>query len=183
MGIHFLLNVIGMGLGLAADAFSVAFASGIQDIGMSRKKANRIALYFGFFQFLMPLLGYLIFHLLANCFVMIMQFVPWLSFFILTFLGLKLILEKPKSCSYLSQKLLSLALATSIDALSVGLMLATYTFLQMLVAAIIIGLITYLLCLVALIIGRKIGQNLLTYATIVAGFILISIGIGIIFNL
>lgn len=180
-----LFNSILLGIGLAMDAFSVSLANGIHEPFMNRRKMCLIAGTFGFFQFLMPLLGWLGVNGIADLFQVIWSYVPWISLFILTILGLLMIKEgitgeeeaiHPETGCW---QLMVQAIATSMDALSVGFTIACYKLEEAIFSSIIIGIVTFILCLLGILFGRQFGMKLADRATIVGGIILIFIGVEI----
>lgn len=180
MVFNLLMKAIGLGFGLAADAFSVSVSNGIRDKQMTLTKVNHMAFLFGFFQCLMPLLGYFAVLFMLGWFQVLLNWIPWIAFAILCYLGLKLILDKETDCSLSPQNYISQAVATSLDALSIGFTLATYSWPQALLMAFIVGVVTYGICLFAALVGKKLGQHLLQYSSLFGGLILITIGIGMV---
>lgn len=183
----FFLNSLLLGVGLAMDAFSVSLANGLKDYQMSRKKICLIAGTFAFFQALMPLIGWFCIHSLVQYFCVFEKFVPWISLFILVFLGIKMILEGIKnnpednsisSCLTFST-LIFQGIATSIDALSVGFTISEYNFIMAIISALIIAIVTFIICFAGILIGKKVGTKLSGKASIFGGTILIFIGIEI----
>ncbi len=182
-----IVNSILLGVGLAMDAFSVSVANGMQDPHMSGKRTGIIAGCFAGFQFLMPMIGWMCIHTILFLFEAFRPFIPWIAFFLLLFIGGKMIHEGIRSYQaeeILEQKLtvtglLVQGIATSIDALSVGFTIAEYSLMESLISCIIIGVVTFLLCLVGLKLGKKIGQVIAGRANIIGGLILIGIGMEI----
>ncbi len=154
---------------------------------MGLKDMCRIAGCFGFFQTLMPLLGWFFVRALAEAFSVFRAFIPWIALGLLVFLGARMILEGRGEMSAGtsedrlpgSGELLMQGVATSIDALSVGFTIAELSFPAALTEALIIGAVTFLLCTVALRVGKRFGEKLAHRAGIVGGCILIGIGIEI----
>ena len=183
----FLLRSLSLGAGLAMDAFSVSVADGLKEPAMGRPRAVFIAGLYGGFQFLMPLAGWGCVHLLQQAFTAFQPFIPWIALGLLLFLGIKMIWEgcrcEAEAVCQLEQislpALLLQALATSIDALSVGFTIADYSFKAALGAALIIGFVTFLLCLIGLRLGRYLGSKILRQAGIIGGIILILVGLEI----
>lgn len=182
--IRFLINSVFLGAALAADAFSVTVANTICDNEMSRKKVFKMAGTFGFFQFLMPLLGWICIHTIAQLFDSFQVFIPWIGFALLLFIGIKMILEKEDETeedgSHKHVNLFVQGIATSIDALTVGFTIADYGFIKAFTASLIIGIITFFLCLIAAVIGKKIGNKFNKKASIIGGVILILIALEIV---
>ena len=182
----FFANSILFGIGLAMDAFSVSLANGLNEPKMSIRKMNIIAGTFGIFQTLMPLIGWLCVHTIVNIFTSFQKFIPWIALLLLLYIGGKLLADGIKNRDGKVEApavgiggLMVQAVATSIDALSVGFTITDYNFPMALVASLIIGLVTYGICLVGLKIGKTAGTRLAGKASILGGIILIIIGIEI----
>ena len=192
--ISFALNSILLGVGLAMDAFSVSIANGLNEPHMKRGRACLIAGTYGFFQFLMPVLGWLCVHLLLQAFRAFEPFIPWIALALLLWIGGKMILESvgrgkagpedgdsgKSSGEMLGMGTLLLqGIATSIDALSVGFAIAHYSMAAALAASVIIAAVTFLICIGGLTAGKRLGEHLADKAGILGGCILIFIGIEI----
>ncbi len=177
------LRGILLGLGLAMDACAVSMANGLKEPKMFIKKILFIAFLFGFFQAMMPLVGYFIGHAFLS---IIEKYIPWIALILLCVLGGNMIFEafkkdnnEPKG-DYLTFKVLLVqALATSIDALSVGFTFADYTVNEALITAVIIAIVTFGLSTTGVFIGKKFGTKLGKKAEILGGIILIGIGLEI----
>ncbi len=186
MNLAFYITAVMLGVGLAADAFSVSLANGLNENKMKTNKMVLVAGMFAVFQGLMPMLGWFFVHTLVEYFKVFEKFIPWIALILLVFIGGKMLIEAfDKKCSEEEVKplgiglLLIQALATSIDALSVGFTIATHTFFPALVTALIIALITFVICFIGIIIGKKFGTKLKNKASLLGGLILIIIGIEI----
>lgn len=181
----FFIETISIGFALAMDAFSVSLANGLNEPKMKRNKIMSIALVFGIFQGLMPLIGYLFISFARDKFEAFKVAIPYISLFILALLGAKMIYDGVKKQDEevehnLTIKLLLLqGLATSIDALAAGFSLEKNNLYLALLAVIIIGVITFGICVAGVLIGRKFGTKLSSIAQIIGGIILIAIGIKI----
>jgi putative Mn2+ efflux pump MntP len=146
--IMFFVNSIFLGVGLAMDAFSVSLANGMNEPLMKRKKMFLIAGVFGVFQALMPLIGWALVNSLVYIFGVLEKFIPWIALVLLTFIGVKMIVDGVKSkeeneCLAVGLgALLVQGIATSIDALSVGFTIADYDLLMAVVASVIIMVVT-----------------------------------------
>ena len=180
----FLVNSILLGAGLAMDAFSVSLADGMNEPMMSRQRMVSISCVFAGFQFLMPLMGWFLVHTLAHYFNVFAKLIPWIAFLLLSYIGGKMIyegllphLEKKENTG--RGTLFMQGIATSIDALSVGFTIASYTFMMALIATLLIALTTFVICIVGLRLGRSLGMRLASRANFLGGVILISIGIEI----
>jgi putative Mn2+ efflux pump MntP len=181
----FILNSLLLGVGLAMDAFSVSLANGLNEPKMKGKKSVLIAGVFAFFQALMPMLGWVLLHTILSWFNVLEKFIPWIALALLAFIGIKMIGDgvKHKDCDSKPclgfWTLIVQGIATSIDALSVGITFASYDWLAALVSALIIMVVTFVICLLGVFIGKKFGSKLANKATIFGGVILILIGIEI----
>ncbi len=185
----FFFNSVLLGVGLAMDAFSVSLANGLNEPCMRKRRLISIAGIFAFFQFLMPLIGWLCVHTIAEKFAAFEKMIPWIALVLLCFIGGKMLLEgiRKKECEdgvcpcerIAFGALLVQGIATSIDALSVGFTIAEYEFLQAIVACLLIGTVTLFICMGGLWLGKKFGTHLAGRASILGGAILIIIGIEI----
>ena len=185
MNFLFFLNSILFGVGLAMDAFSVSLANGLNEPTMKSGKENLIAGLFGFFQFLMPMLGWICIHTLVNAFGVINKFVPWIALILLLYIGGKMIYEGIKNkeesgtTSLDFKSILIQAVATSIDALSVGFTISDLGAGEAIVESLIIGAVTYAISIIGVKLGKTAGTKLAGKAGILGGIILVLIGIEI----
>lgn len=177
-----IVEMLLLGVGLSMDACAVSMANGFNPHCKKLNKVFLIAFLFGLFQGLMPLLGYFVAH--SILFDIISKFAPYVSLIVLTIIGGKMIADGMKNdedadcCSGLGFKLLLIqAIATSIDALSVGLVLASFKVKTALLASLVIALVTFALSLVAVFIGKKFGTILQNKAQLLGGIILVLIGV------
>lgn len=176
-----IIELIVLSVGLAMDAFAVAVCKGLSMSKMSWKKACIVGAYFGIFQALMPLIGYL---LGINFQEKIASIDHWIAFVLLGAIGINMIKEaisKDKESSNDSVKfkdMLILAIATSIDALAVGI---TFAFLKVniLLAISLIGIITFVLSIIGVKIGNIFGDKYEKKAELAGGTILVLLGIKI----
>lgn len=175
--------LISLALALAMDAFAVSVASGAIIRERKIKHAFRISLFFGVFQGIMPVLGWVAGEQIVKY---ISNYDHWLAFVLLAFIGGKMIYEAvkndPDKEKVNLEKLSVLfvaAIATSIDAMAAGLTLS-FTDTQILYPAIVIGVVTFVMCLIGFGIGEKIGHLFERKIEVVAGLILIGIGVKII---
>jgi putative Mn2+ efflux pump MntP len=189
--IQLIINSLLLGVGLAMDAFSVSIANGIVESGMRKRRMFAIAGVYAVFQFIMPMLGWLLVTTLEEIFTKFSILIPWIALILLLFIGGKMIveaiLEKKNGRKTDEEQVMKLTfktlivqgIATSIDALSVGFTIADYSLKRAFAASLIIGVVTLVICLIGLIFGRKIGEKISGTATIIGGIILIVIGIEI----
>lgn len=187
MDVLFFLNSLLLGVGLAMDAFSVSLANGLSEPHMKKWKLCGIAGVFAGFQALMPLTGWFFVHTAAAYFDIFSVCIPWIALLLLGFLGGKLLLEGIRSRKEEEKSVPALTLgvllvqgvATSIDALSVGFTIASYSALSAVVCALLIAAVTFCICVCGLLLGRKFGTRLSDKASILGGVILIAIGLEI----
>ena len=175
-----------MGLGLAMDAFSVSLADGLGEQTMGRKKACGIAFTFALFQGLMPLIGRGLVRGFLHRFLIFQPYIPMISLLLLLFLGRKMLRSGKKSPQketeggvLLFGSLLLQAIATSIDALSMGLTLSAYDLKSAFAAVGEIFTVTFFLCLAGIVLGKRFGVRLAHCASRLGGIILILIGLEI----
>ena len=183
LGASFFISSFLLGVGLAMDAFSVSLANGLNEPCMKKRKMLGVAGMFAFFQALMPLIGWVCVHTVAEKFSAFEKFIPWIALALLGFIGGKMLYEGIKNKDEGECKgfgfvaLLTQGIATSIDALSVGFTISEYDWKAALISAAIIAAVTFVICLGGVLIGRKMGTKLAGGAGILGGVILIGIGI------
>lgn len=181
----FFVNSILFGVGLAMDAFSVSLANGLNEPKMRAGRMSLIAGTFGFFQIIMPLIGWVCIHTIANIFTAFQVCIPWIALVLLLFIGGKMLIEGIQSSESNEKPAVGMAallvqgIATSIDALSVGFTIAGYSLIAAVTESLIIGIVTFRVCLIGLRLGKKFGTRLSGRASVLGGIILISIGIEI----
>ncbi len=175
-------TVLLIAFGLAMDAFAVAVAGGFAVRCLRLRYALRIAFWFGFFQAVMPIAGWLAGVCLRG---LIGAFDHWIAFGLLALIGGKMIyesfkFEKSDQCGQEMKLgvLLILAVATSIDALAVGLSLSMLNVVIM-VPAILIGLVTFALSFAGVCIGNRFGHFCEKRIELFGGLLLIGIGVKI----
>ena len=173
------------------DAFSISLANGLEEPNMKKRRMCFMAGIYAFFQFAMPMIGWLCVHTIVEYFENFELFVPWIALILLLYIGGKMIWEALHESKEASKEateervvltfatLILQGIATSIDALSVGFTIADYGLLMAFVASMIIAVVTFIICMAGLLIGKKAGQHLSSKATIFGGIILILIGIEI----
>ena len=186
--IIFICNSVLLGLGLAMDAFSVSLANGLNEPKMKTAKMCGVAGVFSMFQAMMPLIGWLCIHTIAEKFKAFERLIPWIALLLLGFIGGKMLIEgiKSRNCCDCPEPtavgfgaLLVQGVATSIDALAVGFTISEYTWLPALFCALIIALVTFIVCVTGVQIGKIFGVKLAGKASIFGGVILIAIGLEI----
>ena len=192
-------EVLLIGVALSMDACAIAMTNGMTEPKMPLKRTLLIALFFGVFQGLMPLIGYFITDLVASAFLDIFESVSaWISFGLLAFLGGKMIFDciqchlhktdcecECKEKNLTLTALLVQAVATSIDALAVGVSLNMEAkfggglLLGAFGSTAVIGCTTFLLSIAAVYIGKAVGDKLADKAELLGGIVLLGIGLKI----
>lgn len=175
-----IIEIILIGISLAMDAFAVSVCKGLSMKKMDWKKAGIIGLYFGGFQGLMPLIGYFLGIGFED---KIKSIDHWIAFFLLTFIGGNMVKEafgkKEEADDKIDFKtMIVLAIATSIDALAIGV---TFAFLNVNIwlSIIIIGIVTFVISTIGVKIGNVFGDKYEARAEITGGVILILLGVKI----
>ena len=176
------ITIILIAVGLSMDAVAVAVSYGITRKSMNFSDATWMASWFGGFQAVMPLLGWLAGSTFKN---LITGIDHWIAFVLLVFIGARMIFEalfgKERNIPVISLDigtLLLLSVATSIDALVVGLSLSLID-IPIVTPVIIIGCVTFFLSHLGVLIGKKLGRLFARKVGIVGGLILIAIGVKI----
>lgn len=194
-----ILTAIGLGAGLAMDACAVSMSNGLAEPKMKLGKIFTIAGFFGVFQIIMPIFGYLAVTVLSATlgenFTRIFGYlVPWIALTLLLILGIKMIVEGIKEGKDSNKEneesvkkltiggLFVQAIATSIDALSVGVIYGNVVPLEAYTTSLIIGIVTFGISVAAVFIGKKFGTIFSNKATIAGGIILCAIGLEIFFS-
>lgn len=163
-------------IGLSMDAFAVSICKGLSLRQMDYKKALLVALYFGGFQALMPFLGYTLGIQFQSSIVSIDH---WVSFLLLEIIGLKMLKEAKSDdevdSSFGFKSMVMLAIATSIDALAVGVSFA-FLRIDIIWAVSLIGITTFIFAIAGVKIGNTFGKKYKAKAEIVGGIILMIMG-------
>lgn len=183
-----LLEIFLIGIGLSMDAFAVAICKGLaMPDKVNKRSALLIALYFGVFQAVMPTLGWLLGSQFAHY---VTKLAPWIAFVLLAWIGGNMIRESraaddedeaaPFDGQVKHKELLVLAVATSIDALAVGV---TFSMVELSVsiglAVALIGCTTFVISLAGVYVGNVFGARYKNKAEFVGGAILVLIGVKI----
>ena len=181
-----LVEIFLVGVGLSMDAFAVAICKGLAMPRVNRKQTLLIGLYFGVFQAVMPLTGWLLGSQFAR---RVTKMAPWIAFVLLAWIGGSMIREslskkeeeeKAEPAELRHRELLMLAIATSIDALAVGV---SFSMVELTVpiyaAAILIGCTTFAISVAGVFVGNLFGARYKNRAELVGGAILILIGLKI----
>jgi putative Mn2+ efflux pump MntP len=175
------IEIILIAVSLASDAFAISICKGLSIKKYDNKKGIIIGAYFGIFQGIMPIIGYLLGYTFKD---LIINIDHWIAFVLLCSIGLNMIREslfnnEEKENDKLDIKtMLPLSIATSIDALVIGI---TLSFLKtnILISSLIITIITFILSILGAYIGNKFGTNYKNKSVFLGGIILILMGIKI----
>jgi putative Mn2+ efflux pump MntP len=176
------LEIVLIAFGLSMDAFAVSITLGLSVKEPKIKETMIPGIYFGFFQALMPTIGFFAGFYFTN---IVENFEHWIAFILLSLIGGKMIKDSLSKETeendenenvFKFTKMIILAIATSIDALAVGLTLAIYK-VNILMAAIIIGVITFFVSICGVKIGNIFGIKFKSKAEFVGGAILILLGL------
>lgn len=176
-----LLELFLIALGLSMDAFAVSICKGLSICKVKFRDMMLVGLYFGLFQGIMPLIGYLVGSQFKNYITAVDH---WIAFGLLTIIGINMIRESfskevtEESCSLSLKSMLPLAVATSIDALAVGVSFA-FLEVQILPAVCFIAVVTFLLSAAGVKIGGIFGAKYKAGAELTGGVILILMGLKI----
>ena len=177
-------EIIFISIGVSMDAFTVATCKGLSMRKMDWKKALVIAFYFGVFQCLMPILGFV----LSSKFKDKIEYIDhWIVFILLIAIGINMIKElyedneDRKNDDISFKNMISLSIATSIDAMAVGI---TWTLLRIniVMSSICIGIITFICSFIGVKIGNNFGNKFEKKAGLCGGLILILLGLKILFE-
>lgn len=175
-------SVIFLAVGLAMDSFAVSLGIGTGGIARTVRSIFRISFHMGFFQGFMTFLGWLAGSSIAN---LIAAYDHWIALGLLSYVGVRMIRSGLSSESELQKSdpsrggtMLMLCIATSIDAMAVGLSMA-FLNIQVLTPSLVIGIITLALSLLGLLAGKRLGERFGKRMEILGGIILIGIGLRI----
>ena len=178
-----LIELIVLSVGLSMDAFAVALCAGLTMNKVTLKKALIVGAYFGIFQAGMPLIGYLLAIQFAD---RVTTFSSWIAFALLSFLGVKMLIGSFKKEKYPNdtdtetslspKKMLPLAVATSIDAMAVGVSLA-FLYVRIITAVSLIGILTLVISMIGVKIGHLFGTKIKSRAELLGSIMLIGIGL------
>ena len=179
------LEILLIAVSLAMDAFAVALSAGTSGHGQKMRPALRMSFYFGFFQFLMPIVGWLVGARLER---FIKAYDHWVAFGLLAFVGAHMLYEAIRREEHelpadptRGMRLLTLSVATSIDALAVGLSLGMLH-VSIWYPSVVIGMVTAGLSLLGIHLGNRLRGGLGRRMGLVGGVILIFIGLRILFS-
>jgi len=180
------LALLGLSVGLAADAFAVSVAAGMVIAPVTPRHVFRLAFHFGLFQFLMPVVGWLAGEQLAE---RISAYDHWAAFALLGFVGGKMLFEgcrgqdKPNCDRDPSRglRLVALSLATSLDALAVGMSMA-FMGVSIWFPSVVIGAVTATLSAIGVLMGGRLGIRWARWAEALGGCVLIAIGLKVLLS-
>lgn len=176
-----IIEIIIVSLGLAADAFAVSICKGLSLKKITIKESLIVGLWFGLFQGIMPLIGYLLGISFESVIILIDH---WVAFILLLYIGCKMLYESFKNekvdSSLRFKSMIILAIATSIDALAFGIAyVCAYGSKDATICFLSIGIITFITSFIGVKIGNKFGNKFEKISKVVGGIILISLGIKI----
>lgn len=176
------LSIFLIAIGLGMDAFAVSIGVGVSAKGFSLRRMFRLSFHFGFFQFMMPILGWLAGRTVS---VYIEAYDHWVAFFLLVLIGGKMIHEafrEGETVDYndptTGSSLVVLSVATSIDALAVGLGFA-FLDIEIIYPSVIIGIMAFIMTIIGMVFGDALGRIGGKRIEILGGLILIGIGLKI----
>ena len=179
-----IISTLLIAVALAMDAFSVSLTKGFTQKNLKSNQILYYGLFFGFFQFMMPIIGYYIGGIISQFLASVASII---GFILLLAIGLNMIRESlededESADSFSFAEVTLLAIATSIDALAVGL---TYALLNesIIIPSIIIGIVAFAFSIIGIFLGKKIGDYFGGRFQILGGVILILIGIKILLGL
>jgi putative Mn2+ efflux pump MntP len=179
------LNLLGVSVGLAMDAFAVSIAAGMTVGGVTPRHVFRVAFHFGLFQFMMPILGWWVGSAVSWY---VSDYDHWLAFGLLSIIGGKMLLDAgseagggTKSDPTRGWLLVALSVATSIDALAVGLSMA-FIHVSILLPCVVIGLVAASFSAVGITFANRIRRRWGRVADVLGGCALIMVGIRIVIS-
>lgn len=189
------LTSFGLAFSMSVDAMCAATSDGIKESKMPKWKSIFIPFTLGFFQFIMPVVGYFLAYIFKD---QIISYIPWIAFGVLLLLGLKSIydgiketthrVKEGETCEFDPHKKISFIeiliqdIGTSIDALTIGFISVDLTITDAMITFVIIGVVTFLMSLIALLLGKKIGTKIEKNAPFVSGAVFILLAIKFMFQ-
>ena len=182
MIIEFLILSIGLGIGLAMDAFSVSIANGLKEPCMSSSRHAKMAGIYAFFQFAMPMIGWLCVHTIQEAFVSFQKFIPWIALLLLLYIGIQMIVDGIKGEDNAKEQKEE-ALAEGKKKISTKTLIiqgiANYSTIRAFASSLVIAVVTFIICMIGVKLGKIFGCKLHKYANFLGGGILIAIGLEI----
>jgi putative Mn2+ efflux pump MntP len=178
-----MISIFLIAVSLALDAFAVSVSCGLTVKGNALKNSLLMGTYFGVFQFIMPLIGWFLGSRIASY---VSAISPWIAFVLLAFIGGRMIIgtfkpeeeREPAPEKLTHGRLFVLAIATSIDALAVGVSFA-FMEVNILLSCTIIGIVAFVLSVIGGTIGKKLGDRFQKRAELLGGIVLVCIGLKI----
>ena len=181
------VNIVLTSLSMSVDAMTVSAVDSIQEKNMKKTKSILIALVFGLFQFIMPLIGYFIGYSFKD---ILEAYIPWIAFSLLTLLSIKSLIDwikdrKKKDEGEEVNKKISIleilvqGISTSIDALCIGFVYLNLNIANAMIVFSIIGITTFLLSLLTSIFGNLLANKLEKWAGLIAAIVFLAVGLKI----
>ncbi len=168
--------------GLSMDAFAVSVTNGLCCRSLTKPQTGAMALCFGIFQGIMPVIGYYLGMAFAS-YIMVLD--HYIALLLLSYIGGRMILDalrcktSAESYAFSFRLVLLQGFATSVDALAVGISFAALAGVSIAAAAMVIASVTFLCAIAGIVLGVRFGSHMGGYAQIVGGLILIGIGVKI----
>lgn len=181
------VNIVLTSLSMSVDAMTVSAVDSIQEKNMKKTKSILIALVFGLFQFIMPIIGYFIGYSFKD---ILEAYIPWIAFSLLTLLSIKSLIDwikdrKKKDEGEEVNKKISIleilvqGISTSIDALCIGFVYLNLNIANAMIVFSIIGITTFLLSLLTSIFGNLLANKLEKWAGLIAAIVFLAVGLKI----
>lgn len=181
------VNIVLTSLSMSVDAMTVSAVDSIQEKNMKKTKSILIALVFGLFQFIMPIIGYFIGYSFKD---ILEAYIPWIAFSLLTLLSIKSLIDwikdrKKKDEGKEVNKKISIleilvqGISTSIDALCIGFVYLNLNIANAMIVFSIIGITTFLLSLLTSIFGNLLANKLEKWAGLIAAIVFLAVGLKI----
>lgn len=181
------VNIVLTSLSMSVDAMTVSAVDSIQEKNMKKTKSILIALVFGLFQFIMPIIGYFIGYSFKD---ILEAYIPWIAFSLLTLLSIKSLIDwikdrKKKDDGEEVNKKISIleilvqGISTSIDALCIGFVYLNLNIANAMIVFSIIGITTFLLSLLTSIFGNLLANKLEKLAGLIAAIVFLAVGLKI----
>lgn len=181
------VNIVLTSLSMSVDAMTVSAVDSIQEKNMKKTKSILIALVFGLFQFIMPLIGYFIGYSFKD---ILEAYIPWIAFSLLTLLSIKSLIDwikdrKKKDDGEEVNKKISIleilvqGISTSIDALCIGFVYLNLNIANAMIVFSIIGITTFLLSLLTSLFGNLLANKLEKWAGLIAAIVFLAVGLKI----
>lgn len=181
------VNIVLTSLSMSVDAMTVSAVDSIQEKNMKKTKSILIALVFGLFQFIMPIIGYFIGYSFKD---ILKAYIPWIAFSLLTLLSIKSLIDwikdrKKKDEGEEVNKKISIleilvqGISTSIDALCIGFVYLNLNIANAMIVFSIIGITTFLLSLLTSIFGNLLANKLEKWAGLIAAIVFLAVGLKI----